>query len=200
MARKEIMKRSFTLIYFVVGLINVSFAQLNSYGISIGAANGMIIKQALEGGPSYDLNTGITLGFQYCREMSEKLHLMTSVNWYKNTVTVTPAFYPNMDMSPENYDVQLIYVPVFIKIDLSRYLFLFGGPIADFDITNERYITSQSGMGAGLGIGTEFPISEKFAVQFNPYLNLHGIVLADQEDYPERVFDTGLKLSLILKK
>ena len=61
---------------------------------------------------------------------------------------------------------------------------------------NEKYITSQSGMGAG----TEFPISEKFAIQFNPYLNLHGIVLAEQEDYPERVFDTGLKLSLILKK
>jgi hypothetical protein len=194
------MKRSFTLIYFAVGFISISFAQLNSYGISVGAARGMIIRQALEGGPSYDLNTGITLGFEYCREMSGKLHLMTSVTWYKNTVTVTPGSYPYIDMAPETYDVQLIYVPVFVKIDLSKYLFLFGGPIADFDITNEKYITSQSGLGAGFGIGTEFPISEKFAIQFNPYLNLHGIVLAHQEDYPERVFDTGLKVNLILKK
>ena len=103
-------------------------------------------------------------------------------------------------MTPKKHDIQLIYIPIFLRVDLSKHFFLNGGPIADLDITKNKYITNQSGMGVGLGIGSEFSINEKLLVQINPYINLHGLIQTVSETYPERLLDPGIKLSLPIKK
>ncbi len=193
------MKRLLILTLLMTGLINSSFGQKNTYGLSIGVAKGLIMKQALDGGASYDLNTGISIGFQYNRQLNDKLYLQTGINWYKNSVSVTPSFHPDIDMTPKEYDIQLLYIPVFLKVDISKYFFINGGLIVDFDITKSKHITSQSGIGAGLGIGTEFSITDKLVIQLNPYLNFHGLALIDKENYPERICDLGIKLNLILE-
>lgn len=172
----------------------------NSYGISVGIGGGLIVKQALSGGPSYNLNTGFSIGLQYTRRLTNKLQMMTSINWYHNKVTVTPGPYPGIDLTPENYDMQIIYIPFFLRLNVSTWFFIHGGPIADLDITNAKYITSQSGIGAGFGLGGEFPVNKKFSLQINPYINMHGIILADTETYPERIFDAGAKVNLIFKR
>src|SRR6478752_387020 len=100
------MKKLLALTVFIIGFINISIGQNNSFGVSIGTGKGIIIKQALDGDASYDLNRGISLGFQYSRKLTNKLHLLTGINWYKNTVSVTPSFHPDIDMTPENHDIQ----------------------------------------------------------------------------------------------
>lgn len=194
------MKSIIISILFVIGLTSNSTAQNNSYGISIGSGKGFIMRQASLGGGSYDLNTGLSIGIQYSKRLNNKLHLMTSANWYKNTVSFTPTFYPGLDMTPKKHDIQLIYIPVFLKVDLSKHFFLNGGLIGDLDITKNKYITNQSGIGTGLGIGTEFSINEKLLIQINPYINLHGLIPTKSKNYHERVFDSGIKLSLMIKK
>lgn len=184
----------------LVSMAITSKGQNDHYGISIGLGNGVILKKALEGGASYDINTGFSIGFQYNRKLSNKLHLMTGVNLYENSVTITPAFHPGNDMTPKTNDVRLIYIPLLLKVDLLKYLFINGGVIGDIDITRNKYIANQSGIGASLGIGTEFPINDKFSIQLNPYLNFHGLLLTNNETYPERIFDSGVKLSFILKR
>ncbi len=194
------MRKVLISIVFIAGMIITSKGQNNAYGISIGLGNGIILKEALDGGASYDINTGFSIGLLYGRKLSNKLHLMTSVNLYDNSVTVTPNFHPGIDMTPQTYDVRLIYIPVLLKVDLSNYFFINGGLIGDIDITKDKYITNQSGIGATLGIGTEFSINNKFSIQLNPYLNFHGLLLTNMENYPERVFDSGIKLNLIIKR
>jgi hypothetical protein len=194
------MKRVLISLLLVLGFTSVSNGQNSTYGISLGVGSGFIMKQALDGGGSYDLNTSLSIGFQYTKKLNNTLHLMLSINWYKNEVTFTPNFNPNINITAKKYDLQLIYIPVFLKVDLSKYFFLNGGLIGDFDISKDSYITSQSGMGAGFGIGTEFLITEKLLIQIIPYANLHGLILTHKENYPERVFDTGIKLNLVLQK
>lgn len=194
------MKRVLISIVFIVGMVITSKGQNNAYGISIGIGNGTILKEALDGGASYDINTGFSIGLQYSRKLSNKLHLMTSINLYDNSVTVTPGFHPDIDMTPKTYDARLIYIPLLLKVDLSKYFFINGGLIGDIDITKDNYITNQSGIGASLGMGAEFSIDDKFSIQLNPYLNFHGLILTTKENYPERIFDLGVKLNLIIKR
>ncbi|MEO6819865.1 MAG: hypothetical protein ABI204_09080, partial [Ginsengibacter sp.] len=129
------MKSLLLSILLIIGLTGISKGQSNSYGISIGTGKGFIMKKALLGGGTYNLNTGLFIGFQYSKRLNNKLYLMTGVNWYKNSVSITPTFYPGIDLTPEKHDIQLIYIPVFLKLDLSKYFFLNGGLIGDFDIT-----------------------------------------------------------------
>ncbi len=194
------MKKLVFLTLFTIGVINFSNGRTNSYGLSVGVGNGIIVRPILEGSGNYDLKTGVSVGFQYSRQFSDRLSLQTGINGYHTNVAITPAFYPGTDMTPKEHELWLIYVPVFLKVDLSKYFFINGGLLADIDITKEKVITNQSGMGAGLGIGTEFSITNKFALQLNPYVNLHGIVLTDKENYPERVFDAGIKVIAVIRQ
>lgn len=84
-------------------------------------------------------------------------------------------------------------------MEVSKYFFINGGLIGDIDVTKNKYMTNQSGIGAGLGIGTELAITNKFAIQLNPYLNLHGLLLTNSSNHPERLLDGGIKLSLVIK-
>jgi hypothetical protein len=193
-------KKLSILIVLILGITIISKAQNNSYGLSAGIGNGVVLKEALEGDASYRLNTGFSIGLQYSRKLTNKLHLMTGINWYNNSIKVTPAFHPGVEMAAKTYDVQLIYIPLLIKASLGKYFFIDGGFIGDVDVTNNKYITNQSGLGASLGMGIEFPLSGKFFIQLNPYLNFHGLLLTDKEDYSERIFDSGIKLNFIVKR
>jgi len=193
------MKKLIVFMFFTIGLINPSIGQDNTYGLSFGMGNGLIIRPALDGGASYDLNTGYSLGFDYNRKLKDNLHFQTGLSYYSNTVSVTPGFYPGMDMSPRTYDVSLLYIPVFLKVDLFRYFFVNGGLMIDIDLAKNNRIASQSGIGSGIGIGTNIVNTEKIGIQLNPYLNLHGLIMANQKNYPERMLDAGIKLIVVVK-
>lgn len=179
---------------------HTSIAQKNSFGISAGRGKGIIMKRALEGGAGYDLNSSLSLGLQYERKLSDRLNLMIGGVWYNSPVSVTPGVHPGQDMTARSYDIQVIYVPIMLKFEFAKYLFIHSGLLADFDVTANRYITNQSGAGAGLGIGAQFPIREKFLLQLNPYLNFHGLLMVGSDRYPERVLDSGVRLSFLLRR
>jgi hypothetical protein len=194
------MKKLFISLILIAGMAMVSKGQKHSYGLSVGVGNGTILKQRSIGGPSYDVGTAFSIGLQYSKKINDNLHLMTGVNWYTNTLTVIPSFYPGIDQTPKDYNVQLIYIPVLLKVNLGKYFFINGGLLGDIDISKGKYIASQSGIGASIGPGVEFSLGGKFAIQLNPFLNFHGLILTNKESYPERIFDPGVKLNFVLKR
>ena len=183
----------------LTALSSISNAQTNSFGLSIGVGGGTIMQKGLDGGGSTELQMSITAGFLYQRKLKEKLHLQTGLNWYNGSFSVTPSFQPGLNMTPSEYDISLIYIPMFLKVDVAKYFFINGGLLADIDITKDNYLTNQSGVGAGLGIGTEFSITDKLAIQVNPLANFHGLLVTKNEDYPQSVFDATIKVALIFK-
>lgn len=193
---KKILLSIFLLCFMATG----SNGQNNSFGFNFGLGGGKVLKETLIGGASYELNTGFSVGFNYHRKLSRHLGLMTGLNWYANTVTVLPAFYPGKDMPTGKYPVQLIYIPLLLKLDLGKYFFINGGIIGDIDITNKKVMTNQTGLGASLGIGTEYFVTNKFSIQPNPYLNVHGLLLTNGGKYPARIVDAGIQLSFLLNR
>jgi hypothetical protein len=194
------MKKLLLQILLLAGTMNTSIGQKNSYGVSAGIGRGFIIQEPLMGGAGHDLNNGILLGFQYTRKLNDKFHLMTGINWCYYRLSVTPNFYPGVERSTKYYNFNLIYLPAFIKMNLSKHFFLDGGLIGDIDLTKDKPISNQTGIGAGLGVGAEVMVTHQFTIQLDPYLNFHGLNMIHVEDYPERVFDPGIKLTFVMRK
>ena len=170
--------------------------QKNSFGVSLGAGKGIILKQALEGGPGYSLNKSFSLGGLFNRKITERLHFNTGLVWYSTSVSVTPNYYPGIDLKPAEYKTQLIYVPLTFKAFVSKYVFFNAGIIGDFDVSKNSPLTRQSGVGAGSGIGGRVDLSDDISLELNPYLNFHGLLLAKGEMYSERILDSGVRLSV----
>lgn len=196
-----IMKWLLFLFSLTIGLINTAFAQKNSYGISVGTGSGLIVKSLARGGASYDLKTGFSIGFYYASkfDFNEKLSIQSGLSYYRNTLIVTPAFNPDIDMTPRSHNLQMIYLSTLFKFDLSKYFFINTGSLLALDISSNKTISNQTGLGAMFGLGTEISINENFAIQFNPYFNIHSLIPIFSDNTPERIVDTGIKMSFILK-
>ncbi|AIZ64353.1 hypothetical protein PK28_12870 [Hymenobacter sp. DG25B] len=171
----------------------------NRFGLSAGIGAPVIAQRQLDGGPSYEMGRGFDFGVNYYRAITPKTNLESGVFLHANELKVTPAFYPGWEMAPQYYDIRLLYVPLFLKVNLAKYFYLNGGLLADVDLSKNKYISSQTGLGTGLGLGTDIHVSDRFAFTINPYLNLHGLWTIEQEHYPERIFDAGIKAGIILK-
>lgn len=100
------MKRFSIIFFLMTSIVTLSMGQNYSYGVNIGYCGGIILNKALDGGPSYDLNNGYLAGINYNRNLNSKLGLMTGLTFYKNKVSVTPAFYPGLERIPQDYDIK----------------------------------------------------------------------------------------------
>lgn len=194
------MKEIYLAVLLLFMLASAGNGQSVSYGVSAGAGTGTILRKPLIGGPSYDLNTGFSLGFQHTRPFARGLSFLTGLHWYSSSVTATPNFYPDADMASTDHKINLLYIPLLLKANFAKFFYLTGGLIGDLDVSNAKAVTNQSGVGASVGFGSGFLITDHLSIQVDPYLNVHGLLLTKKELYPERILDVGVRLGLSIQK
>ncbi|AHM60353.1 hypothetical protein D770_10480 [Flammeovirgaceae bacterium 311] len=194
--------------FLIVLLMMISLAAYaqegskNSFGVTAGAGSATVLRANLDGGPNLDLERGFDLGANYYRQIGGKLKFETGLFYHYNRLIQTPAPNPDVPRIATHYDVHLLYLPAFLRLNLSKNFFVNGGVMADIDMSNNmglstsRALSSQSGLGIGLGIGGEVAVFNTLYLQLNPYLNLHGALLVQRESYPGRILDAGIKLGI----
>jgi hypothetical protein len=195
-------KLSLSLFLLLTMVATSSLAQKYSFGLSFGVAKFSIApkKEILIGGPGYVFNSGFSAGFQFSRSCTDNLQLQSGITYSASSIVVSPHAHPGMDHTPSvHYNYGLLSVPVFMKLNFSKHFFLNGGVLGDIDISKTNVITSQSGIGAGIGIGAQANLSKRIAIELNPCFNFHGMILARRERYSERVVDAGLKLNVVFR-
>jgi hypothetical protein len=168
----------------------------NSFGIFAGVGGAAVIQEALEGAGSTDIGTGFSIGLNYYRSLSDKVAFETGAGWYMNEVTFKSAFNPSVDEKVRHEKVSMISIPVFLRLDVSKSFFLHGGLMGDFDFSANEYLDDQSGLGAGVGLGINFPLSQKVKMQINPFINMHGLLMIEKPTYPQRLLETGIRLGI----
>jgi hypothetical protein len=154
----------------------------NTFGVFAGIGGATVVQEALEGGGSTDMGVGFSVGLNYYRSLSAKAAFETGVTWYMNEVTFEGSYNPDQEIKHEN--INMIHVPVFLRFDVSKSFFLHGG------------ISSKSGLGAGVGLGVNFPLSQKIKMQINPFINIHGLLMIEKTSYPQRLLETGIRLGI----
>jgi len=77
---------------------------------------------------------------------------------------------------------------------LGRYFFVNGGPIVDFQ-TTENSINSQSGIGYSLGLGGKYELN-KFSLFINPNFKRHAVIPFEKEMYQQKITEIGIQAGL----
>lgn len=163
----------------------------NFFGIFAGVGGGGVIQEVSEGGGSMELKTGISLGLSYYRSIATKVSFETGLVLYSNKLIFDPPFYPNVNLEKKTENLRLLYIPIFMRFDVSKIFFLQGGLLADLDFTESEYMDDLTGIGAGIGLGFYIPLSEKIKLQLNPFMNLHGL-----GSNVDRILETGIRLGI----
>ena len=166
----------------------------STYGISFGIGKSDIYQQPLDGGPGYDGLTSYELGLNYNRPITKLFSFESGLYWHYNQIKITPNYNPGLDMTSKYYNCNLLYVPLNARLMFLKCFFINGGLLLNLDISKDSHISNQTGVGTDLGVGVEIPALNLFKICINPYVNIHGLYRFEKENYPQSLFDSGIKI------
>ena len=173
-------------------------AQKNRISVFYGfTGNELLRNEDLVGGPSYDGKGSDIFGINYQRALNKDISLETGLEYSKNKIGITPSFYPGIDLTPRQEDIELITIPVYVKFTFFKYFFVNGGTLIDFEINREDYLSTdeQSGIGFGAGIGGQYTF-RNFTFYINPLLRYHALIPFHKENYQQHLTEAGIKFGL----
>lgn len=188
----------------IIFVTSVSHAQEkgNSIAISYGFGNGTIGSfKKLDGSGSEEGKSLHKIGVFYINELSKSLYFETGINYINFKYISTAPFYGQLPVTTRAYEVKLISVPLMLRFDVGKYFFINGGILADIDVSKKTIYTSHNftGLGAGLGLGVQYPFSRKLSIYTNPRADLRNILSFSSENHSyffgNMLIDFGLKFN-----
>ena len=97
-----------------------------------------------------------------------------------------------------NADLSLIEIPITVRFNFWKYLFLNGGLLLDFDITKDKRLDNQTGIGAILGVGAKYNFKKiPVGLFVNPYLKHRPIIPFTKEKYHLRTMESGFRMGVV---
>ncbi|MCP4553418.1 MAG: outer membrane beta-barrel protein [Bacteroidetes bacterium] len=156
--------------------------------------NDLMQFQSLEGSASYDSDNFFTLGLSYLHPFNEWLDLETGIEYSEHSVIINLP--PNIDGESYKSDFSIINIPIAVRVNFLKYLFLNGGLVIDIDVSKESEIDSQAGIGGLLGLGVNYDFGCGASVFVNPYIKAHSLISFSGENYPQRLMETGIRIGV----
>lgn len=191
----------FSLLFSLFFSLNAS-AQKNAVGLSLGISGSDYLYFAImDGAGSYELNTGFQLGVHYERQLNRHIDITSGLHWYHNAGLFVYDPYPGLIAEPKEVIMNVFYLPLHVKFNLHKYFFINTGISGNISILNQEYTRpNSSGLGAGIGIGTDIPLSSSLAIQINPYIDVHRWYKFERGWGDRKLLDAGLKLRILWRK
>lgn len=191
-----------TFIILSLFLFTVHFAssQKNTRNQRIGITfssfgeNDPFYSDDLIGAASYDSKNFYTFGINYIHPINNWLDIETGVEYAKHTVTIYLNLPPDMDRPPFDKDFSLINIPITVRANFLNYFFANGGLLLDFDVDTSSPVAS--GMGAILGIGSQYEFNNGIGLFVNPYAKTHALLTFSSEKYPLRMLEWGVRVGV----
>ena len=139
-----------------------------------------------------------SFGITYLRPISSRLDLETGVEFSHSKYKVSSASLGPTGPEPYNVSNNLIGIPLTVRFNFLRHLFINGGLLLDFDADNKSTVVTQSGIGAMLGVGAKYNFkSVPIGVFLNPYFKHHRILSFSMDNHPLRSYDAGFRFGVV---
>jgi len=173
----------------------------NKIGITYASfgENDVIRFQELDGAASYDSDNFFTLGLSYFHPIKDWLFLETGLEYSEHSIIVNPNLPPNIDGESYESDFSIINIPIAVRANFLKYLFINGGLIVDIDASKDSAIDSQTGIGGLLGFGANYDFGFGASIFVNPYLKAHSLIPFSGENSPQRVMESGIRIGVTYK-
>jgi hypothetical protein len=105
----------------------------------------------------------------------------------------------SFDDISRDVSVRLWSVPILFRLNLWKYFFLQSGTTIDMDNSDESDLTNQSGLGFNLGLGVNYDFEFGGSLFVVPYFESHALIEFDQDKYPTRITEAGIRIGLMYK-
>jgi hypothetical protein len=146
-----------------------------------------------------------TLGATYIRGLNRWLDVETGVEYSIHNINTTVNIFPGnmIYMRTPKTKLHLLNVPATLRVRFLKYFFINGGVLIDIDISNNRYLENQTGIGGIAGFGANYDFDSGLSLFFNPYIKAHSwIDFGTRQKILEKGFRFGIAYDLrrIIKK
>ncbi len=141
---------------------------------------------------NYTLQHGFLGGIETSRGISKLLKLNIGIEYSSFSIQTTTTGFPNPFY--KTGEIKTLSVPVYLRLDFLKYLFITGGAIVDVQLKND-IIKNQSGIGATGGFGFKYDFKSPVTIYLHPFYQLHTIIpfAAYTND---RLLNVGLKAGI----
>lgn len=183
------------LSFFLFGQDTSEKASRSSIGISstfIGAAN-IITFHAIDGGGSYDGDNYYTINLNYLYTLNQTFQLETGIEYGKYHFNYSGI---SGDGNPYQYewDYYLLSIPATVRINFKKFYYFNAGFSFDFNVNDQSNDIDQSGIGALMGLGFNYPFKSGLGLFANPYMQLHHIIDFKQGNNAYKMFKGGIRI------
>ncbi|SHF41387.1 Outer membrane protein beta-barrel domain-containing protein [Mariniphaga anaerophila] len=154
----------------------------------------------LDGTGGYDNDGSFSVGVNYIYGIKSWLEFETGLEYSVHHTIFNPPFIgEEYNNSPRKEKMNLISVPLTLRINFLRYFFVNGGGLLDFDVSGANSIDDHTGIGFLMGLGLNFDFGPGFSVYANPYFKEHSLISFSPEKYHQRTWDEGIRVGLTYK-
>lgn len=168
------------------------------FGITSSFGNPDVVNfEDIVGGASYLGNGNFNLGVIYLHPINSFLDLESGIEYGSYNIIVRPMLYPGLGSYSYGKQFSMITVPVSLRVNFLRYLFLSGGVLFASDFSSSMPIDSQTGLGATIGAGLQYTLKERFTLFVNPYSKAHSLVsFSGRSQYKQHLFESGFRVGI----
>jgi hypothetical protein len=156
--------------------------------------NGIVQDGDLIGDYSVKGDFFYTLGLSYSCPLTKWLDFETGLEYSR--YGVISDSYPDGRSHISKHKFSLIDIPLTLKANFLHYFFINAGPLLDLDGSANMPVDSQGGIGLVGGIGVKYDFPSGISVFVNPYQKIHSLIAFSDGNYPEHVFDEGIRIGI----
>jgi opacity protein-like surface antigen len=153
------MKKLSLLIAFTIAA-HFLYSQNHSVGLSYGHVYNGALRTfvPMDCGPTYVYNNGIQYNVNYRYKFSNKIALVSSLQYQHNEVE-SRSTSPAGETQSYAFDVNNLNIPILANLSFWKYFFVEGGPLLNFEIDSYGP-NSQTGLGFSLGAGAQYDLGK----------------------------------------
>jgi len=182
---------------FAAFLCGDVFAQSLNLSIHGGFSSNSLMRFArLDGGAGYAGKGSWHSGISIASRINDRFMISGEIVYAQHLIEITPEYFPNVEIVSENTNVRLLSLPIDIRWNFLKHIFIETGPSVDFDISDgTNPIDSQSGIGwnAGIRAGIDY---RKLCFTIKPSIKLHSLIAFNRENHHLHLFETGLTFGI----
>lgn len=186
----------FCTLMILIAVFRLSAQEKGSIGFSFSGLNSNMILQSAATNHDYMTKQGhgfLSFTADYLYPINNWIEFETGINYSFQSFS---EMYDNPNFAyvtltapePKYYDINMVNIPVGLRVDFLKYGFVNSGILVD--------LTNEPGIGSYFGAGMKIESEVGMGLYVNPYVKIHSIVPVNFNQNVDRIIETGIKIGV----
>ena len=161
--------------------------------------NALVRFEPLDGAASYSGKRFYSLGLDYLIPISQNFDFETGIEYSHHKMMVDPNLPPSMDKPEYPVYLNILTVPVAVRVNFLKYFFVSAGGMVNLDVSGSGGADTQTGLGACASLGVKYDFESGLSAFINPYLKANGLLPFAPGDYQQRLVVSGWRFGILYR-